>query len=77
MVRDLFLELGSIEYLLIFNLLYAVYLFFWAYKTNPLAAKWDTSEPYLIILPQVITIIADMIFFFVGYTKFRKPLIKK
>ena len=79
MVRDMFLSLGGMEYLVVFILLFAVYLFFWAYKVKPSISKvdWTDWNSYLIILPQVLTVISLIIVFFVRYTKFRKPLIRK
>jgi len=77
MVRDLFLSLAGMEYLIVFNLLFAIYLGFWFFLVKPVSADWTTLPPYLIVLPQVVTIITTFVLFFIRYNKFRNPLIRK
>jgi len=76
MVRDLFLSLGGMEYLIVFNLLFAVYLGFWVCLVKPWLADWTNVSTYLIVLPQFATLTIVTALFFVRYTLFRNPLIR-
>ncbi len=74
--RDIFLDLGGFEYLIIIVILSAIYLGFWAYYTNPFSANWMNWETWVIVLPQISLILTIIVLFFIRYTKFRKPYIK-
>ena len=74
--RDLFLDLGGFEYLIIVTLSAAVYFGFWSFYTNPLAANWLNWKTWVIAFPQISLFLTIVILFFVRYIKFRKPYIK-
>lgn len=80
MVRDLFLNIAGMEYLILASVLYSIYLGFWAWSVNPFSVDWgwpwDNWVPYLIVLPQVLAAALMVVLFFIRYTKFRKPLIR-
>jgi hypothetical protein len=74
--RDLFLDLGGFEYLIIIVALTAIYLGFWAYYVSPFAADWFDWRTYVVLLPQVCLILTIIVLFVIRYVKFRKPFIK-
>lgn len=74
--RDLFLDLGGFEYLVVAIILSAIYFGFWGYYTNPIEADWLNWKTWVIVLPQISLLITMIILFFIRYTKFRKPYIK-
>lgn len=74
--RDLFLNLGGFEYLIVVVILSAVYFGFWGYYTFPSSAAWLNWRTWVIVLPQIFLLLTIMVLFFIRYTKFRKPYIK-
>lgn len=78
LVRDLFLDISGQEYLIIFVVLYAIYLGVWAFLVAPFSQKdvWTDWHTYLIILPQVVTLIALIVIFFSRNNKFSKHYIR-
>ena len=74
--RDLFLDLGGFEYLIVVAILEALYFGFWGYITNPSAANWMNWQTWVIILPQISLLLTIIVIFFIRYTNFRKPYIK-
>lgn len=74
--RDLFLDLGGFEYLIVVAILEALYFGFWGYITNPSAANWMNWQTWVIILPQLSLLLTIIVIFFIRYTNFRKPYIK-
>lgn len=77
-IRDLFLTITGQEYLVLYVMLYAIYLGFWAYQVAPFTQKdvWSDWHTYLIILPQFGTLVAIVVLFFVRNNKFSKQFIK-
>ena len=71
-IRDLFLAISGQEYLVMYAVLYALYLGFWAYRVSPFALKevWSDWHTYLIILPQFATLVAVVVLFFIRNNKF-------
>lgn len=80
MVRDLFLNIVGLEYLIIVSILFSIYLGIWAWKVNPASITWEwpweNAVPYLIILPQLLAAVLIIVLFYMRYVKFRKPLIR-
>lgn len=74
--RDLFLDLGGFEYLIVYVVLVAIYFGCWAYFTNPFGADWYNWKTWVVILPQITLILTIIVLFCIRYTKFRKPYIK-
>ena len=77
-VRDLFMQITGQEYLIVFVVLFAIYLGLWAYLVAPFSQKevWSDWRTYLIILPQMLTLIAIFVLFFIRNNKFSKRFIK-
>lgn len=75
-VRDLFMEITSQEYLIVFVFLFAIYLGIWAYLVAPFSQAqkdaWSDWHTYLIVLPQIVTLIAIAVLFFVRNNKFSR-----
>lgn len=74
--RDLFLNLGGFEYLIVVVILSAVYFGFWGYYTLPFSAAWLNWRTWVIVLPQLSLLLTIIVIFFIRYTNFRKPYIK-
>lgn len=74
--RDLFLNLGGFEYLIVVVILVALYFGFWGYIINPSAANWLNWKTWVIVLPQLSLLLTIIVLFFIRYTNFRKPYIK-
>lgn len=76
--RDLFLAISGQEYLVLYAVLYALYIGFWVYKVALFALKemWSDWHTYLIILPQVATLVAIVVIFFARNNNFSKQYIK-
>jgi len=74
--RDIFLDLGGFEYLIIVAILSAVYYGFWGFYSAPISANWLNWKTWVIALPQISLMVTIIVLFFVRYTKFRKPYIK-
>ena len=77
-VRDLFMQITGQEYLIVFVVLFAIYLGLWAYLVAPFSQKevWSDWRTYLIILPQMLTLIAIFVLLFIRNNKFSKRFIK-
>lgn len=77
-VRDLFMQITGQEYLIVFVVLFAIYLGLWAYLVAPFSQKevWSDLRTYLIILPQMLTLVAIFVLFFIRNNKFSKRFIK-
>ena len=76
LVRDLFLILTGIEYLVFAVIIYSIYMGFWAFYVGPNNADWLSLDTYLIILPQIALLIVIIVLFSYRYIKFRKSFIK-
>lgn len=79
--RDLFLAITGQEYLVVYAAIYALYLGFWAYKVAPFDLNlnieaWSDWHTYLIIIPQVATLVAIVVMFFARNNNFSKQYIK-
>lgn len=74
--RDLFLDLGGFEYLIIVVILVTIYFGFWAYYVFPFSADWLDWRTYVVLLPQFCLVLTIIVLFTVRYVKFRKPFIK-
>lgn len=76
LLRDLFMCLNGIEYLIIAVILFAIYMGFWAYYVDFMHANWLDWEPYVVLIPQIVCLLTICVVFIMRYFKFRKPLLR-
>ena len=74
MVRDLFLEITSLECIVGFIILFTIYVGFWEWNVRLEQYDWSKWQTYVSAFPQIITYIFIIILFTFRYNNFRNPL---